>query len=574
MIRNIRLQVVVAAAGLSLLGALLFSQARELVTILVPAQGGTYIEGVAGTPQFLNPLLSQYNQVDRDLTALLFDGLTRFDQQGGLEPRLARDWDISEDGQVYTFHLRPGVQWSDGEPFSAEDVAFTVGLLQDPGYNGPADVAALWRSVAVTQVNALEIQFGLPEAYAPFLDYTTIGVLPEHLLRGVTADGLLAHPFNQQPVGTGEFMLDGENPLRLVNGRIEQLLLQANPYFWNRQRRQVKLSKVEFKFYPDDTSVLAAYEAGEVQGVARVLPADLPRARQAQQLRFFTSRLSGYTLILLNTDNVEVPYLAEAAVRQALLLGLDRQSLIDGVLNGQGIVADSPILPGTWAHNPSAQRYEPNPAQARAIFDSAGWTLGGGGQRPGDDPTETGTVPADVRSHDGVVMAFTLLVSNDPQRLALGQAIAAQWDALGVRVTVQPVSGSLARDYLQPRRFEAALVDVYLPGDPDLYPFWHETQVDGGQNYAGYRDRDMSELLEQARLTPDRDERARLYYRFQDMFAREVPALLLYYPTYTYGVDQKVGGVQISGALADASDRFRNIADWYVVRRRVVTTER
>jgi ABC-type transport system substrate-binding protein len=379
MIRNIRLQVVSPPPG-SACSALLVSQARELVTILV-LPGRHSHRGVAGTPQFLNPLLSQYNQVDRGLTALLFDGLTRFDQQGGLEPRLARDLHLR--GRLaHTFKLRPGVQWADGRPFTADDVVFTTGLLRDPGYNGPADVAALWRTVTVTRVNELEVQFALPEVYAPFLDYTTIGIVPEHLLKGVTAAGLLAHPFNQQPVGTGEFMLDGENSLRLVNGRIEQLLLQANPYFWNRQR-QVKLSKVELKFYPDDTSVLAAYEAGEVQGVARVLPADLPRARRAQQLNLFTSRLSGYTLILLNTDNIEVPYLSEAAVRQALLLGIDRQALIDGVLNGSIGRQPDPARDLTTRRRSATSPTCPGPRDPRQRRLDARR----GGQRPGGDRT-------------------------------------------------------------------------------------------------------------------------------------------------------------------------------------------
>lgn len=573
MIRNIRLQVVVAIAGLALLGALLVWQARDLVTVFVPAQGGTYVEGVAGTPQMLNPLLSHYNQVDRDLCALLFDGLTRLDGSGQPEPRLATRWEISADGRVYTFHLRPGVQWSDGEPFTAQDVVFTAGLLQDPGYGGPADVSQLWRSVVITRVNDLELQFALPEAYAPFLDYTTIPIVPEHVLRGVTADGLPSHPFNLQPVGTGPFMLDSENGLGIANGRIEYVLLQANPYYWDAQRRAVHLSKVEFKFYPDDTSVLAAYEAGDVQGVGQVLPVDLPRARGSEELNLYTSRLTGYTMVLLNTDNVEVPYFGESSVRQALLLALDRQELIDAILHGQGMVADSPILPGTWAYDPMVQRYDTNRAQARAVLDSAGWELGGKATQPEDgDPTEVELIPPDIRARDGVMMAFDLLVSTDPERVALAQALAEQWHTIGVSVTVRPVDGSLARDYLQPRQFQAALVDVTLPGDPDPYAFWHETQIDGGQNYAGYRDRDTSEILEQARTTTDPAQRMQLYYRFQERFAREAPALLLYYPMYTYGVDQKVGGVQIMGMLSDPSDRFRNVADWFVVRRRVVTS--
>jgi len=125
---------------------------------------------------------------------------------------------------------------------------------------------------------------------------------------------------------------------------------------------------------------------------------------------------------------------------------------------------------------------------------------------------------------------------------------------------------------LQSGNFEAIMVHLSLPGDPDPYPFWHETQIGGGQNYAGFVHRRISEVIEQARVKVNRERRRELYYEFQDIFAQQVPALLLYVPAYTYGVDERIHDVQI-GPLMYSSDRFRTISDWWIVPRRVFVSE-
>jgi peptide/nickel transport system substrate-binding protein len=214
------------------------------------------------------------------------------------------------------------------------------------------------------------------------------------------------------------------------------------------------------------------------------------------------------------------------------------------------------------------------------LLDAAGWTTGGTYTR--SVAVSRGIIsytteiqlsgPADVRSKDGRALAFTLLTSNDPAHLAIAESAAQQWSAIGISVTVKSVP-MLRTNYLEPRSYEAALIDLMLAGDPDPYPFWHETQTSGGQNYSGYKDRDMSEILEQARRTNDRNVRQQLYQRFQQMFMEQVPAILLHQPIYTFAVDERVHGAQI-GPLEFPWDRFRTVADWYVVTRRVIVSGR
>jgi len=556
--RYIRWQALLALLGIALVGALLIYLTLNLSTTVVPEKGGTYVEGVVGLPQWVNPILAQYNPVDRDLCALIFEGLTRVNEQGELEPYLAAAWEVSEDGKVYTFQLRQDVRWHDGVPFTTDDVVFTIQAIQDPDYQGVPYLAELWRSVQVEKIDDYTVRFTLEEPFIPFLDYTTIGLLPAHLLADVPARQLPKHPFSTRPVGTGPFMLE-----ELTT---EHALLRVNPRHWG---PRPYLEKIEFRFYPSEEALFAAYERGEVKGISYVRPQDIPRLRGYPDLRLYSARISGYTLIYLNLDNPEVPFFQDKRVRQALLYALDRQRLIDRVLNGQGLIAHSPIMPDSWAYDPEIPIYPYDPQQAQKLLDEAGWrdlqrlwAMTGEGQAEA-----TG-----VREKEDVKLSFTLLTRNDPLDIALAQEIARQWARVGVQATPQAVTFStLTSEYLRPRRFQAVLSRWQeLPPDPDPYPRWHSTQIGGeGQNFAGFVNRDADEAIEQARSITDRARRAALYRQFQRVFAEEVPSLLLYYPVYTYAVDKEVKEVQIA-PLMSPGDRFRNVASWYMVTQRVL----
>ena len=186
MFRKIGLQVLLVGVGFLLTAGMLVYFASTYTTEFRPAPGGTYVESVSGFPQSLNPLLSFYNDADSDVTSLVYSGLTRLTMTGEVVPDLALGWEIEPGGITYTFHLNPRALWHDGMPVSADDVIFTVGLLQDPDYPGPPDIGALWQSVRVERVSDLVVRFVLAEPYAPFLDYTTFGLLPAHHLQGIS----------------------------------------------------------------------------------------------------------------------------------------------------------------------------------------------------------------------------------------------------------------------------------------------------------------------------------------------------------------------------------------------------
>lgn len=552
MSRTVRWQALLIGLGMALAAILLTYLALTYTTTQVATTGGTYVEGVAGAPHHINPLLSAYNEADQDLCALVFNGLTRFDSRGDIEADLAESWEITLDGLVYVFHLRPNVYWHDGEPFTADDVLFTTRLLQDPDYPGPPDVGALWQMVRVEKIDDRTVQMVLPEPFAPFLDYTTIGILPAHILQGVRAGDLTAVDFNLEPVGTGPYQVA---EVETAEGEVRSVLLKRNQRYF---RPGPLVDYVRLRFYPTYVAAFRAYEAGEVEGVGQVPPEKLPDAWKQDTLNLYSAQLAQYGLIFLNlARSDDLPFFQETEVRQALLYGLDRQRVVQEVLGGQAVVAHSPIVAGTWAYDPTVPRYRYDMDRAQGLLDEAGWTLSGGDG---------------VRRKGEVALAFDLLTSTDPVQEALAREIARQWSELGIRVTLVTTAPLGIRDALEERNYDTVLAQLALPGDPDPYPLWHQTQITRGQNYAGLDHRRISEIIETARIVVDRKQRAELYSEFQHLFAEEVPAILLYHPIYTYGVDQKVKGVQL-GPLMTPADRFATINRWYIATRRVIVSQ-
>lgn len=557
--RHLRWQAVIAILGMLLVAGLLIGQSRGVGFENTPAPGGSYSEALIGAPHWLNPLLDASNPVDRDIDRLIFSGLTRFDSAGRPTPDLA-NWIIAEDQKTYQFILLPNLKWHDGLPLTTDDVAFTVKLLQDTAYPGPADVSRLWQSVEVKVINPQVIELTLPEPFAPFLDYTTIGLLPKHLLSGVSAANLANSDFNLKPVGAGPFKF---KDLRIEGENISSLSLSA---FADYAGEKPLLNQVQFNFYADAASAFAAYQAGKVLGLGWLGEPEREAAFKQPQLGLYTSVLPEYSLIFMNLRSDELPFFQEKKVRQALLLGLNRQAIVADILKGQAVVANSPVLPGSWAYNQNLSTIRYDPDTAADLLESAGWVF------PEGAVSGTDTY---VRQKGGVSFSFTLITPDDPVHRAIANSAQATWAKIGVKVEVSPVDpATLRTEYLEPRAFQAILVDFNFSGtpDPDPYPFWHETQAESGQNYGGFNDRILSELLEQARITDDIGTRARLYQSFQSRFADQTPALLLYYPVYNYAVDTKVGGVQI-GPLTDFSDRFSSLAQWYIVTRRVIVEQ-
>ena len=534
--------MLLAVVGIILLTLLMGATAYNVSTVLVPERGGVFREGVAGNPQYINPLLCHTHEIDRDLCSLLFRGLTRLDQQGRVVPDLAERW-TAPDGLVYTFTLRENQFWHDGKPVTIDDLLFTIEMMQNPDSPILPDLAELWRSVTVEPVNEHTVRLLLDEPFAPFLDFTTIGLLPKHIWQDVPPSELLTSPLNLRPVGNG--------PMQATLTSAQFIRLERNPYS---SEDIPMVSALEFHFYPDYPSIYAAYTEGELDGVSQVMQSDISLAQARTDMQLFSAPLSTYVGVVFNLQNPDVPFLQDAIVRRALYHALDREQLLNDVVGGHGVLASSPIPSNNWGHAPDTPSYDYDPDEARRLLDESGWV----------DTDGDGT-----RDKNGLPMQLILLTNDGPTRIALIEQIAADWQAVGVKVAVESVSfGGFVGNFLTPRRFEAVLLSWDITGDPDPFPLYHSSQIATGQNYGGWSNQEADALVIEARSTVDPEKRRALYAQFQHLFAADVPAIPLYYPVYTYGVSERVKAVQI-GPLNTPADRFATFPDWYILTRRV-----
>mgnify|MGYP001765576186 CR=1 FL=1 len=516
------------------------------VSTLQPAIGGSYTEALIGNPQRMNPLLDASNSVDRDVDKLIFSGLVRFDSRGIPAPDLAETIGISQDGMLYNIKLKPDLVWHDGKDLTTKDILFTIDLIRNGEEYVPEDVRTLWDSIEVYLFDDLNMQLKLPEPYAPFMDYLTFGVLPQHLFDGMDINEIAASPLNLQPVGSGPYRF-GE--LLMEGSTISGIRLVANEDFAG---ESPFLQEIVFRYYPDASSAYQAFVQGSVQGISEVPANLLPQALANEDLNIYTGRLPRISLVLLNLNDTGVPFFQELAVRKALLLGMNRHAIISENFNGQAIVANGVILPGTWAYNESIVEVGYDPQSAAETLKNAGYVVTG----------ENST----TRVKEDVALSFVLSYPDDDLHQGIAQMIAENWRTLGVDVTLEGVPPDVfVSEKLEPRAYQAALVDLNLSRtpDPDPYPFWDLGQAESGQNYSQWNNRLASDSIEQARVTTDLSERMRLYHNFQAIFAEELPALPLYYPVYNYAVSEQIMGVTM-GPLFDTSDRLATITTWYL----------
>jgi len=540
--------------ALAAIAFLLLRQQPSLLPVtpeVKPSTGGVYSEALVGAFNRLNPVLDYPNPVDQDVDRLIFSSLLRFDDRGLPVNDLVESMGISQSGQNYNISLRQDAIWHDGQLLTSDDVVFTIDLLRSEELPIPDDIRSLWQDIEVEALDEQTLQFRLPEPFAPFLDYLTFGILPEHLLGDLTPQEIIDSEFNLRPIGSGPFRFD-----RFLT-ETDQITGVVLTSFEDYYQEPAFIEQFIFKYYPDSDSAIEAYQAGEVLGIDQVTNDILQAALAEPNLNMHSGQVPLLSIIFLNLDDPQVPFFQDLEIRRALLMGIDRQRIITQLNGGQATLAHGPVFPGSWAYYDGVEKIGYDPEGAINILRAAGYSIPASGSQ--------------VRTNEeDQSLSFDLVFPEGEKYDQLASAIAADWEVLGVQANLVAVpADDLMNDYLDPRDYHAALVDINLSRspDPDPYPFWDQAQITGGQNYSQWNDRQASEYLEEARVELDRAERIRLYNNFQVRFANDLPALPLFYPIYNYGIDQRVNGVTI-GSLYQASDRFADVVKWFLLAER------
>lgn len=517
-------------------------------TVPVPTTGGTITEGILGEPRRINPLLLQASDVDRDIVALVFAGLMRYNGQGKLVPDLAKSHpEVTSDGLIYTVQLREDAYWHDGVRVTADDVVFTVQTAQNPDFASPQ--LSNWSTVTVRKVSDFVVSFTLPQRYPQFLsNHLTMGLLPKHLWEDVRPINFPLSELNLKPIGAGPFKFKELRKDR--SGSILDYQLEAHT---KRHNGRPYLDGITFRFYETEEALVNAFNNNEVDSLGTLSAASVADLKFGRRIVLEQLQLPRYFALFLNQTQSEA--LKNKNVRLALAHATNRVDIINKVLNGNAFLVDSPLLGGILDINPNVPSYDYDPELARSILDAAGWV-----------PSEDG-----IRVRNNQRLEFTLTTSTWHEFVSTAQLLAEQYRSIGVEMHIRTIPVSqLNRDVIAPRAYEALLFGQVLLLDPDPFTLWHsgQSQPPGG-NLSLYDNKTADILLDEARQTGNPLERSAIYDEFQRVLIDDIPALFLYSPYYLYGRVAGMDGFDTT-IIALPSERFTNAAEWYLKTKRVL----
>ncbi len=520
---------------------------NEKFLVNVPADGGALTEGIVGTPRFINPLLA-VSDADRDMSDLIYSGLTRADGENGLIPDLAEKYEISGDGMVYTFTLRPGLLWQDGEPITSDDVVFTVKQAKDPGLKSPK--RANWEGIEVEKINERTLKFILRKPYAPFLENTVMGILPGHIWKNARSERMALSEFNVKPVGSGPYQV--EKIRKDSSGIITSYVLAPNKKF---ALGKPHIEKLTLKFYPSKAKLLSAYSDGEIDSLGAVSPQDVERIKR-EDGGVQTMSLPRVFGVFFNQNNAKIFSLIET--RKALELAADKQNIIKEVLKGFGTRIDGPLPPGAFGGARKKSVKEFSIQKAREMMERNGWKPGEGGVF--EKKSRVGGKKETLR------LEFSLATSNVPELKRAAELLKATWEEMGAKVNLKIFEiGDLNQDIIRPRKYDALLFGEIVGRNPDPFVFWHSSQRnDPGLNIAMYANVTVDKLLEEARSTPDRKKREEKYEKFREELAKDTPAIFLYSPLFIYIVPDFLKGAEGLENITAPPERFSRVHKWYV----------
>ena len=521
-------------------------------TEVVPARGGSHIEAMLGIPRFVNSALSQISDTDRDISHLIYSGLMKYDKDGKIVEDLAESY-VIEENRIYKFKLRSDALWHDGQKLTADDVIFTIKLIQDPKYASP--IRQNWQGVEVEKQDENTIVFKLISPYSPFLENATVGILPKHIWENSSPNSFPHADANLQPIGSGPYKF--EKFQKDSSGNIKSYTLKINDKYYG---STPNIEGITFKFFDSEDEALQALRNGDVSAMSFVSGFNNVNVEKLKNVTVRNFSLPRYFAVFFNQAKSKP--LSEKAVREALSYATNREEIIQEAAGGKGSPAFGPIVKELLGYNPQIeQKYEFSVEKAEKSLDSAGWIdSDGDGVREKKIKNETEPTKLEVK----------LITVQWPELEKVLRVLENQWEKVGVSVNIEAYSlGEIQQEFIRPREYEAIVFGQVVGIDPDPFSFWHSSQKkDPGLNISLYENKTVDKLLEEARQTLDSNSRVEKYVLLQDYVSQDIPAIFLYSPSYLYPINRNIKGIK-EGKIADPSWRFADVERWYMTTKRV-----
>jgi len=496
-----------------------------------PAYGDTIVTASIGEASNLIPILAG-DSASHDVANLVYSGLVRYDKNLNIVGVLASSWEISKDNLSIIFHLRKGVRWQDGTPFTAHDVLYTYKVIIDP--KTPTPYSGDFKPVKEAKVvDDYTFKVTYEKPFAPALQSWAIGILPHHLLEGkdVTTSSLV-----REPIGTGPYLFkEWISADRIV-------LTANNDYFEGKPYIERRITRVipdlatmflELKRYSLDMMGLTPMQA--------LKQTDYPGFRR----EFNKYKYLGFSYVYLGY-NLKHGLFKDKRVRQAITHAINKQEIIDGILLGQGVEATGPYKPDMWAYNGNVKHYEYSKEKALSLLRDAGFEK----QQDG------------ILVKDGKPFEFTILVNQgNDVRIRTAELIQKRLRDVGISVKIRTIEwATFVNEFIDKRNFEAVILGWSFGPEPDLFDIWHSSKQGPKEfNFISFENKEVDELIIKARHTMNQGERKKHYFRIQEILADEQPYTFLFIPYSLVAVHRRIKGIE----PAPAGIGYNNL-QWYV----------
>ena len=515
-------------------------------TIYAAVGEGTYSEGVVGAISSFNPLFADTDD-EKAVSSLVYQSLYVSSSANQLDPQLAVSYSVSDDAKTYTVKLRDNVKWSDGEPFSADDVVYTMNLIKD--LTTGSSLRSSWQNIESHKVDDLTVSFTLANPYAHFPFALTFGILPEHILKDIKPVDMRSFISENKTkvVGTGPFVYRSSE---LTANSQSMLHFERNS---NYSGIKPRLKYVNIATYKTSADLLSGYNNREVNAAAGVA---LPEAKQA--LTIASTEIAQPTLAdgVFALFNVSGGVASNKDVRQALRLATNRDDLLKSAVNydegldenlGLPQKLETPIQPGIFSDVDNIKQPSYDSSAAAEKLNSVGWELNSKGQR----------------EKDGELLTIDMVTVGGTDYESVAEALSKQWQQLGVDVNLTVANAStVQQDYVITRAYDVLIYQIHLGSDPDILAYWGSSQATArGLNFSNYKSTLADLALTRGRSETNFDKRQARYVDFTNMWVEDVPAIALYQPNYYYLKNSTIKSLN-GDELVSSSVRFQDVSSW------------
>jgi len=497
----------------------------------------------------LTPLVSTDAYASEIQNYVLESLLVRHPETLEWQGLLARDWEVAEDGLTITFELRRGLRFSDGEPLTAADVAFSYDFIMDEAIAAPRQRAYYRRVEAVEAVDRHTVVFRFAEPYFNALSLAGgLPVLAEHYYGRFREEPEAFNNSRSRLFGSGPYRFPAAGEWTPDSGRVE---LERNPRYWG--PLEPPFRRLVWEVIENDSARLTTYRNGDID-LYQARPREFEDLLEDEALmgrsdsRAYMSPTAGYSYIAWNQrQGAETPF-DDTRVRRAMTFLTDREALIREVMAGHAEVAVSPFNPRSPQHDEAIEPRDHDPERARALLEEAGWV-----DRDGDGVLE------DEQGNEFSFQLTYVQASTDTQRVV--EYLRDAWARAGIEMEPRPTEWSVMLEAIDQGDYDAITLGWTSGIEVDIYQMFHSSQVDEGDNYVGYRNPELDAVIEQARATVEEGPRMALWHRAERHLFEDQPYTFLFRRETLLLLDDRFRNVQQTrlGLNVDAVP-----VEWYV----------